>query len=304
MSEWTQPRVAEARSPILDEASAWRESRWWWDEDAVGKTTAMKDKPRAHPAQRSAPSRVAIVGATGGLGRALAAIYSERGAEVLALARHQEKLHAMQGVAQRIVVDLADPESIAAAVRACGDVDIAVFATGCDVRKSLAAHELADIDALLQTNLRGPILLTRDLLGAVREGGCIAHLGGFGDGRLALPYYSVDVATRAGIAAFCESVTRECNAEGRDIVISYLCPDPTDTEAERPFAKVWAEMGSKTVSVEHTAAFIVDAIARRPWRASMSATTKIATAINALAPAAADAVGLRAASAILRRAFG
>ena len=32
--------------------------------------------------------------------------------------------------------------------------------------------------------------------------GAIVHIGGFADGRLAFPYYSVDAASRAGVFTF------------------------------------------------------------------------------------------------------
>ena len=119
------------------------------------------------------------------------------------------------------------------------DLDAVVIAIGADVRKPLSAHTEADIRIQLDANLTGAILLTKTFAGRVRDGGSIVILGGFGDGRLGLPYYSVDVATRAGVSAFAQAMNREFELEGRDLKVCYACPAPADTPAERPFAELW-----------------------------------------------------------------
>jgi short-subunit dehydrogenase len=248
---------------------------------------------------------VAVVGATGGLGEAIARALHREGADVVLLARDPRKLTALADEldVQSCCVDLHSMVSMEAAVLALGPQDAVVFATGCDVRKSLREHAERDVRHLLDVNLYGPILLTRLMLSRMRPGGVIAHLGGFGDGRLALPYYSVDVATRAGIAAFCESLNRELVLEDRNLTVSYLCPEPADTPAERMYAPLWASMGSQVVSPATVADFVLEALQARRRRAIMGHQTWLLAKVNALWPEAADGVALRRVGRLLRRAF-
>ena len=43
--------------------------------------------------------------------------------------------------------------------------------------------------------------------------------GGFVDGSIGFPYYSVDVATHAGLFSFIEAMNRELKQEGRIFII-------------------------------------------------------------------------------------
>lgn len=84
------------------------------------------------------------------------------------------------------------------------------------VRKFFEQHTVADFRRLLDANLIGAMLLIHTFLPAMRKqnSGIIVHIGGFADGRLAFPYYSANVATRAGIFSFVESLNRELRTNG------------------------------------------------------------------------------------------
>lgn len=246
----------------------------------------------------------AVIGASGGLGAAIAANLLRQGAHVIPVVRNAANVPANGDTIDAIQVDLERSNSIEAGLSALPMLDGAIFATGMDVRAPLSAHANADISRQILINLEGPILATRLLLQRMKDGGVIAHVGGFADGRLALPYYSADVASRAGLAAFCEAVTREMKLEGRDIVVSYLCPEPADTEAERPFLTLWRRMGTRIASPDAVAAFVVNAMKRRAKSEVMGQSTWLLAKINALSPDAADAIALNGIGRHLRDAFG
>lgn len=75
-----------------------------------------------------------LVGASDGLGAALAKRLSSAGAEVILSARSEDKLHAvadsLPGVASVVTVDVSDAESVAAAAAQVGDVDGVVHLAG------------------------------------------------------------------------------------------------------------------------------------------------------------------------------
>lgn len=75
-----------------------------------------------------------LVGASDGLGAALADKLNRAGAEVIVSARSEEKLMALvdklPGRARHVVVDVTDDDSVAAAVEAVGDLDGVVYLAG------------------------------------------------------------------------------------------------------------------------------------------------------------------------------
>jgi NADP-dependent 3-hydroxy acid dehydrogenase YdfG len=264
-------------------------------------------KPNVRTGRSFADNSVAVVGATGGLGGAVVDALLREGATTLAIGRDSarlEELRAGRNNLKTAVADVCSEESLAAAATATSELDALVIATGTDVRKSLSAHSESDIRSQLDTNLAGAVFTVRAFADRMREGGTIVILGGFGDGRLALPYYSVDVASRAGVSAFAQAMNREFALEGRDLRVCYACPAPADTAAERPFADLWRKMGTPVVSPERVADFVLTTTLQRKPIAVMGWQNTFITCINTVSPWLANVFGLDSASRHLRDAFG
>ena len=259
---------------------------------------------------RFAEKTVAVIGATGGLGTAIARAFAAEGA-ALALAgrsRLSDVDVAGSAVVSRHKADLTDPDSLAAlradVLAAHGRVDVVVNATGHDVRKSLFEHTLDDFHHTLDVNLLGAMLLTQTFLPVMGDG-VIVHLGGFADGRLAFPFYSADAASHAGLRAFAEAANRELALAGRPAVVSFFSPGPADTEAERPFHPLWRELGTAIVSPDKVAGELVKAVDRREKVHIMGGwTTRFVAALNAVSPRLADALLLKRYAATMGRFFG
>jgi len=126
--------------------------------------------------------RVALVtGAASGLGAAIATTLVEAGARVALADLAEDRA---RGVATRldpqgtrtlaIGCDVADAAAAHAAVEACvarfGALDALVNNAGTDVTEAIDALSIADWDRVLATNLRGPFLLSKAALGALRKG--------------------------------------------------------------------------------------------------------------------------------------
>ncbi len=297
------PLPAAQRVVAATVIAASGEAMFWIGGAILGAAAVAKfRRPKVTTGRSYAGKRVAVLGASGGLGAAVAHALTREGAEVVALARDAAGLDGplRDGA---ITADVTSPGSLAAAAGRLEPVDTLVVATGLDVRKDLAAHSAAEIETVLGVNLAGTVLAVQAFLPAVRDGGTIGVLGGFGDGRVALPYHSVDVASRAGVAGFCEAMNRELPLEGRDVRLSYICPAPADTEAERPYGELWTKMGSPPVPPERVADFVIATLLQRRGVVVMGRRNWLITWVDRLSPWVADRLGLRRAGRLLRDAF-
>jgi short-subunit dehydrogenase len=205
---------------------------------------------------------------------------------------------------------VTDPLSVTALcdliLAAHGRVDVLINASGVDVRKPFADHSLADLERSVDVNLLGAMLLTHTFLPAMRQRrkGTIVHVGGFGDGRLAFPYYTADVATRAGLFSFIEALNRELRLEGSPVKVAYFSPAPADTEAERPFHPIWKTMGLRIAPVEKVAAALLRAVGRGETVHIMGGwSTSLFAKLNAAWPRLADALLLNGYGRILQHHF-
>jgi NADP-dependent 3-hydroxy acid dehydrogenase YdfG len=127
--------------------------------------------------------RIALVtGGSSGLGRATALALASAGADVAVLARGSADLEQTaeqvrdRGVrASAVVVDLADADAIARAVRQVhselGRVDVLVNAAGTDVPGPVTELDVAAWDKVLAVNLRASFLLAKAVWPDMRENG-------------------------------------------------------------------------------------------------------------------------------------
>ena len=98
-------------------------------------------------------------------------------------------------------------------------------------------------------------------------------------------------------------MNRELALEGRDVRLCYMCPAPTDTEAERPSAELWQSMGTPPGSPERAADFVIASLLQRKGVAVMGRKTRLLAWVNSLWPGGADLLGLRRVGRLLRDAF-
>jgi NAD(P)-dependent dehydrogenase (short-subunit alcohol dehydrogenase family) len=283
------------------------ELMFWGAGAILGAEVIARFRPAKVTTGRSfSGKRVVVVGAAGGLGEGVVRALAREGAQVVAVARDTQALQALADEvrAEVDVVELTDAASIEAAAARIGAVDHVVCAAGVDVRKGFLAHGVDEIDRQLDVDLRGPLLLARAFLPRLSDGGSMAFLGGFADGRLALPYYAADVAARAGLSAFVESMNRELSLEGRSQRLTFVCPAPADTAAERPYAELWSQLGVTPVSPSVVADFVLRALIERRTRAVMGLSTRLLAQANVLSPRLADLLIVCRFGPLLRARFG
>ncbi|MGT2751339.1 SDR family NAD(P)-dependent oxidoreductase [Streptococcus orisasini] len=258
--------------------------------------------------------RIVIIGATGGLGSAYAERFLKEGAHVFLVGRSKEKLETLcLQLSMKLPIvsaDITNEESLVHAAEKIKDwsdkIDIVINATGYDVRKSLLKHSPKEIEQSLSVNLLGSILITKVFLPLLKDekGSTIVHSGGFVDGRLAFPYYSADIASRAGLFSFLESMNRELKQEKSTIRLTYFCPNAANTEAEMPFHKVWKEMGIRVSSVDEVADALLKGLRRQNKVIFMGRGTGLFAKLNLLSPSLADRLLLNKYDCILQKYLG
>jgi NAD(P)-dependent dehydrogenase (short-subunit alcohol dehydrogenase family) len=186
-------------------------------------------------------STVVVTGASGNLGRAVAAAFAERGANLVLIASRREGLAAAFGGedAKRLFApaDLRDKAQVDAAVRAAverfGRIDVLANIAG-GFRMGTPVHETpdADWDFLFDINLRS-------LLNMVRA--VVPQMIAAGGGRIINVGAHAALKGVAGMGAYCASksavirVTEAMAAELREKKINVNCVLPTiiDTPENR-----------------------------------------------------------------------
>lgn len=149
-----------------------------------------------------------LTGATGGLGRAIAAALAERGVTLVLSSRQGDELERLAaelpGSGHRFIVsDLAEVGAAAELAAAAGDVDIVVANAGLHGTGRLPELSEAEIERTLRVNVEAPIILAKTLIPAMQERGeghvvFIASLAG----KAASPRSSIYNATKFGLRGF------------------------------------------------------------------------------------------------------
>ena len=168
--------------------------------------------------------RVIVTGAAHGIGRATALMFQKAGARVIGL-----DLVTSQSPLKTLACNLTREEDIIAAVAAAagelGGVDVLVNNAGIMQEAALGAITADHVDRHFAVNVRGAILVTREVLPHLGSGSRIINIAS------ELAYLgranaSVYCATKAAILGLTRSWARELAPL---ILVNAVAPGPTDT---------------------------------------------------------------------------
>jgi NADP-dependent 3-hydroxy acid dehydrogenase YdfG len=167
-----------------------------------------------------------VTGASSGIGEATARLAARHGARLVLAARRIDRLKALAadlGEAVAVQADMRDPEQIQRmierAVSAYGTVDVLVNNAGQGLHVPVEQIRLADLVAVTELNVYGPLLAMQAVIPLMREagGGHIVNVSSAG--------YA---ATKAALNML--SAVGRAELAGDGIVVSVVYPFITATE--------------------------------------------------------------------------
>lgn len=250
---------------------------------------------------KPADARVVLTGATGGIGRAVAAELVASGAAVLLVGRDPQRLEllarelqpAAESTTPRVAwhaCDLADTRAPMGLSRAAAAWGANVLVNNAGVPSlsrfvDLPAHH---VEAVLRVNLLAPMLLTHALLPGLleRARAQVIHMGSV-LGRMGLPGTSVYSASKFGLRGFAESLRRELAETA--VTVQYLGPRATRTDFNDARAQAWNRAtGSASDAPATVARALLGLLESEAAERFLGFPESLAVRLNGLAPTLLD----------------
>lgn len=175
-----------------------------------------------------AGQKALLTGATGGLGRAIAAALAARGAMLVLSGRNAKALESLAGELpgeghSTAPSDLAEPGAAEKLAADVGPIDILVANAGLPGTGRLPDYSPEQLTGTLRVNLEAPILLARALEPAMLEKG-LGHMVFISSlsGKSATPLSSIYNATKFGLRGFALGLRADLDPQG--VGVSLVSP--------------------------------------------------------------------------------
>jgi 3-oxoacyl-[acyl-carrier protein] reductase len=184
--------------------------------------------------------RALVTGASRNIDVAIAKALASEGADVAityekSVESAAEVVSAIKAKGRRGVVIQADSADVAAvkasvdkAVAELGGLDILVNNAGIRRLGELKDISLADIDALMNVNVRTPFIAGKAALAHLAKGGRIIATGSYVADRVPTPILSVYAATKSALAAFTKALAWELGP--KEVTANLMQPGSIDTD--------------------------------------------------------------------------
>ncbi|MEU8708337.1 SDR family NAD(P)-dependent oxidoreductase [Streptomyces sp. NPDC048565] len=204
---------------------------------------------------------VLLTGATGGIGRALAARLAEAGADLIVTGRDADDLRALADPlgARWVAADLADPYDVEHLAKACAGTGILVANAALPASGNLLEYTPEQIDRALAVNLRSSVVLARLLAPAMADAGRgqLAFVGSM-SGKAATPDSSLYTASKFGLRGFAHALRLDLRPVG--VGVSLI--QPGFVAEAGMFARTGAPLprGARAVTPDQVASAVLRAI--------------------------------------------
>jgi 3-oxoacyl-[acyl-carrier protein] reductase len=183
------------------------------------------------------PHVIVVVGASRGIGRAVALALAAPGRRLVLAARDVAALDLVAVAARErgaeatpIVCDVAAEPQVRrlmeTAACATGQIDMLVNSAGGAVVAPFEQLALADWEATLRTGLTGTFLACKHATGHMRAGGLIVNVASVA-ARQAFPNWAAYTAAKYGVLGFSNAMREELRPRG--IRVTVVLPAATDT---------------------------------------------------------------------------
>ena len=204
--------------------------------------------------------RALITGASSGIGRDIAKELSQKGYDLILVARNLEKLNEvkekLETNIETVSMDISNPENCKQLYEKSKDIDILVNNAGFGDCGYFDKTNLEKELQMINTNIVAYHVLTKLYLKDMKAKNSgkilnVASIAGFMPGPLMATYYS----TKAYVVRLSEAIREELKKESSKVQISILCPGPVDTN----FNKVAdVQFALKGLSSEYVAKYTTD----------------------------------------------
>jgi short-subunit dehydrogenase len=176
---------------------------------------------------------VIITGASSGVGEAAAKAFANQGAKVVLAARSKDKIDALAAELGGLAVPTdvtkaADRQALIDVTRAkFGKIDVLVNNAGFNSRGAFEDLPADGIDAIIETNLKAPMLLTHAAMPQlIATKGVVVNVASIA-GHVPLPGEAPYCASKWGLRGFTFAVGEEMRAKG--VALCAVSPGPIDT---------------------------------------------------------------------------
>jgi short-subunit dehydrogenase len=175
---------------------------------------------------------VMIVGATGGIGKALTAKLAAQGSRLVLAAQNSDRLNLLSSQiphSEHILVptDITDPEQVQIlmekAIAQYGQVDALVNAAGAGILKQFNKIEPSDLDKMLDLNLKGSFYICQAAINVMKEKkfGHICNVIGI-LGKHSMAMAAAYCASKFGVVGFSKCMADEVKRYGIKFTLFYL----------------------------------------------------------------------------------
>lgn len=174
---------------------------------------------------------VVIVGASGGIGSALSHKLAAVGAKLVLAARDSSRLEALAqdlpGEVLTIPTDITDAQQVESLIQKTvaefGQIDVLVNAAGAGILKPYNSVEPADLDKMLDVNLKGSFYTTQAAAEEMqkRKSGHICNVIGI-LGKHSMPMAAAYSASKFGVVGFSKCLAEELKRFGIKFTLFYF----------------------------------------------------------------------------------
>lgn len=219
---------------------------------------------------------IALTGASGGLGQALAHQLALQGANLILVGRNQTALKKLQqslphsdrhSLAVADITKQKDRDDLVAFLQSVrGGLDILINNAGVSEFGFISQLSIDTIEHQLQTNLLSPILLCKALVPflAQKPAAAIINIGS-SFGSIGFPGFTSYCASKFGLRGFSEALRREL--ADTSIKVSYIAPRATKTRINSSqVVSMNKKLGNKMDDPELVAKIILRSIQTRTGR--------------------------------------
>jgi NAD(P)-dependent dehydrogenase (short-subunit alcohol dehydrogenase family) len=220
-------------------------------------------------------SVVLVTGSNRGIGAEFVRQLKERGAaKVYAAARNVDSIDA-EGV-EKVALDVTDAAQVAAAAELAGDVQLLINNAGSSSGRSFTGSGIGDIRGEFETNLFGPLALTRAFAPALASNGGGAVVNVLSAlAWISSPGATVYATTKAAAWSLTDGLRIELAQQGTQVLGMHMGMVDTDMAAGidlekiTPAAAVTAaldalEAGASEILVDDTARFVKSTLGLDP----------------------------------------